>query len=458
MKRVELQRIKILKTNPANFMRLTIVSFILLTGTLCFAQSVEEKIKQRIDYQETPGIVVGIYENGKVTYHAFGVANIQAGEPVSSKTLFEIGSITKVFTTSMAAMLSLEHKLNFSDRAQTYLPSKIVLPEKNGKAITLEQLATASSGLPRMPKNFAPADAANPYIDYREDALTAFLNNCELTRDPGSEYEYSNLGMGLLGYILTRVEEKPYPKLVAERITKPLDMNHTFVSGIRNDKPLAIGYSDKNPVKAWTWDNESVLTGAGGLVSNAEDMMKFLIAQLTSTPLSKAFALTHVARADAGKMKIGYGWHIRDENTVWHNGGTGGFRSFAGFDKTKNKAVVVLTNSTTGADDLGFHLLDEKFVLKDLKKPYAVAEGILKKYAGTYEVSPGFNIEVTLEKGELTIQATGQPKATIYAESETKFYLKVVNAQIEFVKDDSGAIEKLILYQNGATVPGKKVK
>ena len=441
-------------------MRLTMISLFLLIGTLSLAQTTEEKIKQRIEYQETPGIVVGIYESGKITYHAFGVANVQSNEPVSSKTLFEIGSITKVFTTSMAAMLSLEQKLNFPDRAQTYLPSKMVLPEKNGKAITLEHLATARSGLPRMPKNFGPADAANPYIDYREDALTAFITNCELARDPGSEYEYSNLGMGLLGYILTRIEEKPYPKLVTERITKPLEMNHTFVSGMRNDKPLATGYSDKTPVKAWTWDNESVLTGAGGLVSNAEDMMKFLIAQLTpgSTQRSKAFTLTHIARADAGKMKIGYGWHIRDENVVWHNGGTGGFRTFAGFDKTKNKAVVVLTNSTTGADDLGFHLLDEKSALKDLKKPFVVAEEILKNYVGTYELSPGFNIEVSLDKGELAIQATGQSKVSIYAESETKFYLKVVPAQIEFKYNAANQVEKLILFQNGAQIEGKKVQ
>jgi len=158
-----------------NSMRLTLMSLFLLIGTLSLAQSVEDKIKQRIDYQETPGIVVGIYENDKTTYYAFGVANIQSNEPVNSKTLFEIGSITKVFTTSMAAMLNLEQKLNFSDRAQVYLPSKMVLPEKNGKAITLEHLATASSGLPRMPKNFGPADAANPYIDYREDALPLSL-------------------------------------------------------------------------------------------------------------------------------------------------------------------------------------------------------------------------------------------------------------------------------------------
>jgi len=424
------------------------------------SQSLEEKIKMRVDYQETPGIVVGIYENGKVTYHSFGVMNLQTGEAVTPKTLFEIGSITKAFTTSMAALLSLENKLKFSDRAQIYLPSKMILPEKDGKAITIEHLATAHSGLPRMPKNFSPKDAANPYIDYTEDFLTAFISNCELTRAPGSEYEYSNLGMGLLGFILTKMEDKPYPKLVAELITKPLDMNQTTIAGMGKEKNLATGYSDNTPVKAWTWNNESVLTGAGGIVSNAEDMMKFMIAQITpsNTQLSKAFALTHVIRSDAGTMKIGYGWHIRDEHIVWHNGGTGGFRSFAGFDKTKNKAVVVLTNSTTGADDLGFHLLNEEFEVKKLKAPLTVDESILASYVGEYEISPGFNITVTLESGNLFIQATNQPRVNIYPESETKFFLKAVQANLEFKRNDAKQVEELVIYQNGAEMPGKKVK
>ncbi|HRG08312.1 MAG TPA: serine hydrolase, partial [Cyclobacteriaceae bacterium] len=114
-------------------------------------------------------------------------------------------------------------------------------------------------------------------------------------------------------------------------------MNKTFIGGQRKEKHLASGYADKLAMKAWTWDDQSVLTGAGGIVSNAEDMMKFLVAQLDKTnPLAKAFTLTHQSRANAGGMKIGYGWHIRYENLIWHNGGTGGFRSFAGFDKTKN--------------------------------------------------------------------------------------------------------------------------
>lgn len=422
-------------------------------------QTPDEKIKQRVEYGETPGIVVGIYENGGIQYYAYGVASLETKEAVTAKTLFEIGSITKTFTCSMAAILSLNKQLNFTDPAQKYLPGKMVLPERNGKVITVEHLATAHSGLPRMPRNFQPQDPSNPYIDYREEELTYFISNYELMRDPGIEYEYSNLGMGLLGYMLTRVKEKPYSKLTEELITKPLGMNHTFISGMRTEKPMASGYADKLPMKAWTWNDQSVITGAGGIVSNAEDMMKYMVSQMSTTsPLANAFTLAHQPRATAGKMKIGYGWHIRDENIVWHNGGTGGFRSFAGFDKTKNKAVVVLTNSTTGADDLGFHLLNNQYPLKELKKSIIVEESVLREYVGTYEISPTFTIAVTYEGDGLQIQATGQPKVNIYPETETKFYLKIVEARVDFERNVTNQVERLVLYQNGAVMPGKKIK
>ncbi|MDL5050955.1 serine hydrolase [Oscillatoria amoena NRMC-F 0135] len=442
-------------------MKLIILTLSVLITSNTYAQPIEDKIRQRVDFQETPGIVVGVYEDGKVVYYAYGIADVQTGRAVTAQTLFEIGSITKTFTTSMTAVLSLQKKINFTDSAQKYLPSKMILPKKNGKTISIQHLATAHSGLPRMPMNFSPEDPADPYIDYDEDQLTGFISNYELSRDPGSQYEYSNLGMGLLGYIITRVERKSYSASVTNLITGPLSMNNTFISGQRQDMALATGYSGIQPVKAWTWNDKSVLTGAGGLVSNAEDMMKFMVANLKAasekTQLDQAFLMTHTPRGDAGKMKIGYGWHIRDEDIVWHNGGTGGFRSFAGFSKSKNKAVVVLTNSNTGADDLGFHLLSDMYPLKELKQPFVVPEVVLQEYTGRYELAPGFIITVTYEGGQLAIQATNQPRATIYSESETKFYLKVVNAQIEFFRDENNTVSKLILYQNGAAIPGRRI-
>lgn len=242
----------------------------------------------------------------------------------------------------------------------------------------------------------------------------------------------------------------------------PLKMQSTFLNTPgRKDKNVATGYSGKQAVKPWTWTDQSAIQGAGGLLSNAEDMMKYLLANLNpgTNTLGKAMSASHQPQADAGgaNMKIGLGWHIRND-IVWHNGGTGGFRTFAGFDPKKKMAVVILTNSGMGADDLGFHLLDATIPLKKIRKPITIDTLVLSQYPGTYEITPAFSIDVTLEKDQLFIQATGQSRFEVYPESESKFFLKVVEAQIEFMKNEKGGIEKLILYQNGKAQDGKKIK
>jgi serine-type D-Ala-D-Ala carboxypeptidase/endopeptidase len=427
-----------------------------------WAQSLEELCKQRVDFAETPGIAVAIIEDSKSKFYSFGQSNIDSHETVSPKTLFEIGSITKVFTCSMLSLFVQKNELTLNDPAQKHLPSAISLPEKNGKGITLFHLATAHSGLPRMPGNFNPADQLNPYIDYTEKELTTYLNNCELKYEPGTTYEYSNLGMGLLGFILTQEKNKPYSELLNESILTPLGMSQTLISGAKNSKLLATGYRDKTPVKAWTWSNQSVLTGAGGIVSSAEDMLKFLSAQLTSdkSTINKAFQETHKERTDAGSpaMQIGLGWHIRDHKYIWHNGGTGGFRSFIGFDPVRKRGIVILTNSTTGADDLGMHWLNDSIPLKELKKPITLEPAAIKEYEGVYEINPTFKITVTSKGHDMFLQATGQPQVALYAEETDKFFLKVVDAKVQFKRDGSNQIEKLVLFQNGAEREGKKIK
>ncbi|MBS1558500.1 MAG: serine hydrolase [Bacteroidetes bacterium] len=440
----------------------SVILFLFILFTLsATAQSFEESCKLRVEAEETPGIAVGILENGKITYFTFGEANIATHQPVTPQTLFEIGSITKTFTTSVLAYLVNEKIFLLSDPAQNYLPSTITLPDRNGKQITLLHLASARSGLPRMPANFAPANPANPYRDYTEKQLSAFLNKCELNSDPGRQYEYSNLGMGLLGFLLTAHQKTTYSKLIRDIILSPLQMNQTFISGERiNDPMLAQGYSDNKPVAAWTWSDQSVLVGAGGVVSNTEDMIKYLVAQLSENKdnLSQAFQLTHkeVAEAIGTSIQIGMGWHLKDHRYIWHNGGTGGFRSFAGFDPQTNRAIVILTNSTTGADDLGFHWLDSKVPLKKVKKPISIEAAKLKEYEGQYALNPQFIISVRAEGTTLTGQATGQPAFTMYADSVDQFSLRVVPAAIRFSRDKKGNVYGLKLYQNGMVQEAKK--
>jgi CubicO group peptidase (beta-lactamase class C family) len=437
------------------------ILLILFLASPAFCQPIEELTKVRVDFNETPGIAVGVYENGKTNFYNFGFADINSKEPVTAKTLFEIGSITKTFTTEMLAYMVSQYEVSLTDNAQKYFPSNVVLPQKNGKFITLENLAMARSGLPRLPGNLSPADPTNPYVDYTEKELFQFLTNCELSREPGSQYEYSNLGMGTLGYILAKKRGVSYRQLLSEIITKPLKMNQTFISGeVKDKKKLATGYVDRNAVKAWTWTDQSSLTGAGGIISNAEDMVTYLVAQLSpeTNPLINAFKETHHERADAATMQIGLGWHIRDHKIIWHNGGTGGFRSFAGFDPEKKRAIVILTNSTNGADDLGFHWLDENVPLKELKKSVVIDPAELKKYEGQFAITPLFILNISVEDGQLKLQATNQPKVTLYADSIGKFYLKVVDARVEFSRDENQQVTSLTLFQSGQQLIGKKVQ
>ena len=199
-------------------------------------------------------------------------------------------------------------------------------------------------------------------------------------------------------------------------------------------------------------------------------MLTFLAAN-TGPPesqLERAMRASHEVRESiSAQMDIGLNWHVRnvgDQKIVWHNGGTAGFRTFIGFDPAAGVGAVVLTNSGHGADDIGFHLVNPEAPLAPAPVPpeerveIEVAEDILESYVGEYEFAPTFSIVVTLEGGALFVQATGQPKFPVFAESEKKFFLRAVDAQVSFTKDDSGEVTGIILHQGGANQPAPKVR
>jgi CubicO group peptidase (beta-lactamase class C family) len=296
--------------------------------------------------------------------------------------------------------------------------------------------------------------------------MYAFLSGYELTRDIGSEHEYSNLGVGLLGHVLARVSGGSYESLVRERILKPLGMTRT---GIALDEDMqnwmANGHDQEGNVVP-LWDIPT-FAGAGALRSDAGDMLVFLAANTgpAETPLERSMRDSHEEQQRLNESgAIGLNWvvqYVGDEKILWHNGGTAGFRTFIGFDPAKSVAVVVLTNSGHGADDIGFHLINPGMPLAEApveRIEVKVPRGILDTYVGEYELTPDFTIVVTRKRRGLYVQATGQEKFQVFAESETKFFYKVVDAQISFVADDSGAIVSLTLHQNGAEPSARKVK
>jgi CubicO group peptidase (beta-lactamase class C family) len=328
----------------------------------------------RVASGRNPAIVVGIYENGKTRTIAMGASG-SPDHPLDGNTVFEIGSITKVFTSTLLADMVARKLVAYDDSVGKYLPSSVRVPSRNGRAITLVDLATQHSGLPRMPDNLTPADPENPYADYTPAQMYDFLSRYELPRDPGQTFEYSNLGVGLLGHALAGRAGTTYEALVADRILDPLGMRDTRITLTPEMRArLAKAYDAKGfPTKNW---DLPTLAGAGALRSTANDMLRFAAAALGApgTPAAVAAALAEAERPrrelpGGTKAQIGLNWFTTSAGPVeivWHNGGTGGYRTFLGLDKAHGRAVVVLATANP-ADDIGRHVLDPSLPLSSAR-------------------------------------------------------------------------------------------
>ena len=432
--------------------------------------TVRRILAERLASRRGMGFVLGIVEQGKATrYYATGTSGV-AGLRLDSTTVFEIGSITKVFTSALLAEMVERGEVKLDDPISKYLPKTVRVPARKGKEITLVDLATQTSGLPRLPTNLRPATIANPYADYTVANLYEFLSGHTLTRDIGTQYEYSNLGVGLLGHVLSLRAGKSYEALLEERILEPLGMHDTGITLTSSaESRMAQGFNaNGEPVGRW---DLPAIAGAGALRSTASDMVKFLSAALdsSSSPRGKVLARTQVSQrpADRPNNSIGLGWHIVNvfgSKLTWHNGGTGGYRAFIGLDGANRRGVVLLTNAANSPDDIAFHLLEPKVPLERPAAPpqtrtaISLPEKDLERLVGIYELAPAFRLAVTREGTTLYGQATGQGKVQLHAEAPLKFFLREVDAQITFVAGADGKVDSMILHQGGANIPGKRVQ
>jgi serine-type D-Ala-D-Ala carboxypeptidase/endopeptidase len=416
------------------------------------------------------GIVAGVIDANGRRVIAYGRLARDDQRRLDGDTVFEIGSMTKVFT-SLALMDMARHgEVALTDPVSKYLPAGVKMPERNYRKITLADLSTQTSGLPRMPSNFQPKDANNPYADYSVQQMYDFLSSYQLTRDIGARYEYSNLGVGLLGHVLSLRAGMSYEELVTSRICKPLGMASTAITLTPEMKArMAVGHT-AGLAETANWDLPT-FAGAGALRSTANDMLVFLAANLgySKTPLEQAMADEVSVRRPTGtpNLEIAYAWHVltRNGNTmIWHNGGTGGFRTFMGYDPKPRKGVVILTNISTpeGVDDIGRHLLDASYPPGKVKPPSEHREipletKVFDRYTGVYRMGPYALFTVTREGDRFYTQLTRQQKVEVFAEGERKFFLKVVDAQLTFDVDAQGAATQVTLHQNGRDTAGKRL-
>lgn len=436
--------------------------------TIYSDSTIQAILRDRVDSKRAVGLVVATYRAGappKLFVHG---SSGRPDVPLDGNAVFEIGSITKAFTASVLASMVARGEVRLDDPVARYLPPSVKVPTRGGKEITLAHLATHTSALPRLP-DMQPSDPANPYADYTVEQMYQFLSGYTLPRDIGAQYEYSNLGMGLLGHALARRARKSYEELLIERVLVPLTMSDTRIMPTPGMGTRFVVGHDEGGKAVPRWDL-ATLAGAGALRSTANDMLKFLAANLDSTggPLHRAMAVTHAPRhqIEPPNLSIGLGWHILNvagKPIVCHDGGTGGFRSFLGFDETRRIGVIVLANSAEDVGDIGLHLIEPRSPLAPARPPpkarkeIALASARLDSYVGVYQLAPDFQITVTRDGGALFGQATGQPRFRLYAESETEFFLKEVDAQITFLRDPRGKATELVLHQEGRDMPGRMV-
>ncbi len=316
-------------------------------------QWVEKAAGPLVTNRVADGLSVGYIEGEHYGIVHLGTSN-RAGKKANNLTVYEIGSISKVFTGLLLADAVVRGEIDLNAAASVTNEAGIRLPSRDGKSIKWIDLATHRSGLPRLPSNLPLTDLKNPYRAYDSKKAAAFLNQYELPRQPGDSHEYSNLGGCVLGYLVAQKAGKTYEQLLRERITEPLRMTDCTVS-LSSDqrKRLALPH-DKfgSATVPWTFAD---LPGAGGIRTTMRDMMRFAKAQLTppTGTLGEAIELAwkQHREADASGPAMGLGWIIAGNGqTRWHNGGTGGSHAALFINRELQCAVVVLCN--TSADEV----------------------------------------------------------------------------------------------------------
>jgi serine-type D-Ala-D-Ala carboxypeptidase/endopeptidase len=421
--------------------------------------AIRAMLAPRVDSGHARGIIVGLLDRGERRFVSYGSAG--AGRtPLDENTLFEIGSISKTFNALLLADAVARGEARLDQPVAELLPAGTVVPSLDGKQITLEHLATHRSGLPRLPINLRPSNQRDPYADYGAAPLYEFLGTHTLRRAPGDSGEYSNLGAGLLGHALTLKAAAPsWEALVTERVLRALGMTATMVA---IPPPLATrmsaGHNNMgDTVPLWHFD---ALAGAGALRSSAADMVTYLAAMLDTThaTLGPSIAAVRTPHASfGGQNRIGLGWIIAPmpSGPVWlHDGGTAGFRSIAIFDPARERGVVVLSNGWMPVTDIGIHLLDRTRPLASApaarRATVTLTAAQLDRLVGEYPLLPTFVISVTREGTTLYAQATGQQRLELAAQSETRFGVAGVPAELEFELGADGRAAAVTLVQGGA--------
>ncbi|MEN1728358.1 MAG: serine hydrolase domain-containing protein [Pseudomonadota bacterium] len=445
-----------------------------LMGTFGVAQasdSLQSTVDQRIAGDRS-GVCLVASTVAETIEHAGTCANPDRNRALDADSRFEIGSISKALQGLLVASLVESGEIDLNKPLRDVLPSSVAVPGDENDPIRLVHLLTHSSGLPRLPVGFVPSDISNPYADLDATQLLDLLDGAEVSAAPGTAFAYSNFGPMLLSYALVVETGEPLHTLFRSRVFEPLGMDDTSLGGAVIQGHDAAG----QPVSHW--DFAYNLGGVGAIRSTPADMARWLQAVIEpeSTPMADALKRSQEELINAGGQRVGYGWlHIplSDRFILVHDGGTGGFSSFAAIDLQQAKASLVLMDTSmllqNSLADLAVHLIEPSSPLRSPQVPQVAAAGeVLSDYVGRFALFQGeeqfmgdFVIEFSEDRGELLLQATvngqTQPQIPLASEGEGRFTINDLGLAVEFVRDDDGSVNGLDFQQGPLNLRGERL-
>lgn len=433
---------------------------LLLTAAPALAQDtarMDAVIRDDADKGAFMGAVL-VARDGEVLFDkGYGSANLEWNIPNDGDTKFRLGSVTKQFTGVAILLLQERGKLTLDAPVKTYLPDAPATWDK----VTVRHLLTHSSGIP----NFTsfPDYGASKTLPATHATLIARFRDKPLDFAPGEKFSYSNSGYVLLSALVEKLSGQSYAAFVAENLFKPLGMADTGYDSHAAILPRrASGYAPgaTGPVNA-DYIDMTIPQGAGALYSTTRDLLKWQRG-LYGGKLLKPASLTAFRTPYKNGYALGVGVQSGGgDTTIEHGGGIEGFNTSLAYDPDRKITVVVLGNlngPTPGKLSKSLMTLARggAVTLSAERKEVAVAADQLPQYEGVYELAPTFTITMRARDGKLMTQATGQDEFELFPEGKDRFFLKVVDAQVEFTRDASGAVTGMILHQGGRSTPAKR--
>ena len=407
-------------------------------------KDVKTEIDLRIKHDLNPSIVVGLYENGQSYFYTQGLTNKDKSQAVDNNSVYEIGSVTKTFTSLLLATLVNDKKIKLDDAIQDHWPKPFILEDPEKQPITFKQLATHTSGLPRLPNNLM-LFSKDPYANYDRTLLIKAINTTK-PKKAGSQYAYSNFAVGLLGETLALIENQPFNALIEQNIIKPLALNHTYMQLDQVPTELLVqGYAGKKTATAW---NFKALAGAGSIRSSIKDLLAFGVAHISSNTqnLDQAMQLVMTPQYQKDSLSIGLGWHINN-GIHWHNGGTDGFRSIIMIDAKNNRVAAGITNHNNyDVEDIVAHLMDPTKPMKEHDFPATIADDELFSFVGKFKYEDTEKIiHITHENKQLLFNAKGQKNQLLNFIGDDTFKFGIMKIKVKFNKNEDGKTTSLSL-------------